>query len=164
MSAFSLICYKIVQNNVSANTTQGNISINADKINSKGSISSSSKNNFMPENILKFNNSNNYQDKITYNISTLDVEQLKLYYALQGIMLYLLVLVFLVMKALSDKNLKSNFIEKLPITDFLKNIFTKILKLWGKTSIVWVYILLVTVIFGLAISIWTLHIILTLLS
>jgi hypothetical protein len=71
MGAFSLIGYKIVQNNVSANTSQSSIFINADKINGKGSVFSSSKNNFMPEDILKFNNGNNTQDKITYNISVL---------------------------------------------------------------------------------------------
>lgn len=36
-----------------------------------------SKNNFMPEDNLSFNNGNITPDKITYNISVLEVEQLK---------------------------------------------------------------------------------------
>lgn len=36
--------------------------------------------------------------------------------------------------------------------DYFKNIFTKILKLWGNTSIIWVYIILRVVIINLSIS------------
>jgi hypothetical protein len=71
MGAFYLTGYKIVQNNVSPNTTHSSISLNADKINGKGSVSSGSKNNFMPEDNISFNNGNISQDKITYNISVL---------------------------------------------------------------------------------------------
>lgn len=73
VGAFSLIGYKIVQNSVSPNRSQGKISINANKINGTGSVSSSSKINFMPENILNFYNGNHYQDKTTYIMSSLDV-------------------------------------------------------------------------------------------
>lgn len=85
----------------------------------------------MPEDIINLSNGNNSEDKTTYSISTLDVEQLKLEYALQSIMLNLLVLVLilLTLKAISDINLKSNFIENLPVADYLKNILAKILKI-----------------------------------
>lgn len=163
MGAASLIAYKMVQNNVSLAKTQGNISMSAEKVSGNGSVSP--KNNFVWENFLN-NNSNIYENKTIYNISRLDVEQLQLDYHLQIIILYLLILVliFLVIKFISDKNLKSNYIEKLPLNKFIKNIFTKIIKLWGNTSIVWVYILLKAVIICMVISIWSISIILSNIS
>lgn len=117
--AFSLIAYKIVQNNTSFNRSHCDLSINADKLNGRGSVSPGSKNSFMPEDIINLNNDNNSEHKTTYNITSLDIEQLKLEYALQSILLYLfvLVLIFLIMKAIRDRNLKSNIIEKLSVAD-----------------------------------------------
>lgn len=113
IGAALLIAYKMVQNNVSPTKTQGKISMSAEKVSGNGSVSP--KNNFVWENFL--NNNNNSENKTIYNISTLDVQQLKLDYHLQIIILYLLILVliFLVIKFISDKNLNSNYIEKLPL-------------------------------------------------
>ena len=118
MGGVSLIGYKMVQNSVFPNTAQDTISMSADNIKGKGSVSSISKNNFMPD-ILRFNDVNDSKDKTTYILSSIDAEQLKLDYILQTMVLYLLILVLiiLIMKTISDRNLKSNFIEKLPVTD-----------------------------------------------
>ena len=56
----------------------------------------------------------------------MNVEQLQLDYHLQIIILYLvIVLIFLVIKFISDKNLKSNYIEKLPLNKFIKTFLQK---------------------------------------
>lgn len=107
MGAAALRGYKMVENNLSTNRSENNLSVNADKVSGKASISSINKNNFMPDTILNYNNSSNSESKTTYEISALDVEQLKLDLSLQQVVLYLLILVliFLILKALSDKNL-----------------------------------------------------------
>lgn len=99
----------MVHNSVFPNTAQDTISMSADN-KGKGSVFSISKSNFMPH-ILRFNDVNDSKDKTTYILSSIDAEQLKLYYILQTVELYLLILVILLtMKTISDRNLKFNFI------------------------------------------------------
>ena len=119
MGAASLIGFKMVQNNLSPNKTQNDLSLKVDKI--KTDVSSYYKNKFISNN----SNTDSGSDNKSY-ISELDLEQLQLDYYLQIIILYLLVLVliFLIMKYIADKYINS--IDNLSINNNLKKIFKKI--------------------------------------
>jgi hypothetical protein len=102
MGTAALISYRMVQNNMTPYRASSKLDIRVDKINADLSTNRKS---LLPENISKHNDNNNMEDGIHY-ISDLDLEQLKLDYYLQLTVLYLLILVliFLIMKAISEKN------------------------------------------------------------
>lgn len=104
MGTAALISYRVVQNNMTPYRPMAKLDIKVDKINAN---ISPNKKSLLPENISKQDNSNNLEDNM-HNISELDLEQLKLDYYLQLVILYLLliILVFLIMKAISEKDLK----------------------------------------------------------
>jgi hypothetical protein len=64
------------------------------------------------------------------------------------------------MKAISEKDLKLDYLKKLPWANYIEPLLIKILDIWKKTNIIWIYILLVTIIICLIISIWSIGIIL----
>jgi hypothetical protein len=155
MGTAALISYRMVQNNVMPPRASSKLDIKVDKINTDLSVS---KKSFLSENI---SNQNNNTEDVMHNISNLDLEQLKLDYYLQLTLLYLLILVliFLIMKAISEKDLKSDYIKKLPLANYIEPLLIKILNIWRKTNIIWIYILLITIIICLIISIWSIAII-----
>jgi hypothetical protein len=158
MGTAALISYRMVQNNMTPYRPMAKLDIKVDKINAN---ISPNKKSLLPENISKQDNSNNLEDNM-HNISELDLEQLKLDYYLQLVILYLLliILVFLIMKAISEKDLKLDYLKKLPWANYIEPLLIKILDIWKKTNIIWIYILLVTIIICLIISIWSIGIIL----
>jgi hypothetical protein len=114
----SLISYKMVQNNLSPNKTQSDLTLKVDNI--KTDISSHYKNKLVSNNSDTGSNDKSF-------ISELDVEQIQLDYYLQIIILYLfiLVLIFLIMKYIADKYINS--IDNLPLNNNIKKIIKKIL-------------------------------------
>lgn len=116
MGTAALISYRMVQNNIAPNKSMAKLDIKVDKLNAN---ISANKKSLLPENISK--QDNNIEDNNMHSISELDLEQLILDYYLQLVILYLLilVLVFLIMKAVSEKDLKLDFIKKLPWTNYI---------------------------------------------
>ena len=155
MGAISLIGYKMVENNLSRGT-RGNIGINADKV----SISTS---NPYIKKLSTESESMEGGSKDCFNISSLDVEQLQLDFYLQIVIIYLLIIlfVFLIMKSISDRDLKLEFLNKLP---FIQTLLLKVFKWWGNTNVIWVYTILITVLISMIISAWSIYIILNNLS
>ena len=158
MGFTSLIGFKMVQNNLSTNTSQGKISASIDKLNSNITASSNKNNYVINKFIDDSSNSNN-----NYNmISSLDIEQLQLDFYLQIAIIYLvlLVVVFLIMKNISHLNLEFKFLEKLLYGKYIQSIMIKLFKWWGKASNIWVYIILINILICLIISTWSIYIIL----
>jgi hypothetical protein len=119
MGAASLIGFKMIQNNLSSPNTQGNLDIKADKITSKINTNS---------NINKLVDNSNNNNETT--ISSLDIEQLNLDFYLHIVMIYLILIVifFLIMKNISEREVKLDFIKTLPKGEYLENLFRLILK------------------------------------
>ena len=166
MGAASLIGYRMVQNNLSSTrtNTQGGLNVKVDKINS--SVTASSSNNkiddlYPAKSVIEPGDSSggNIDGSI---ISSLDIEQLQLDFYLHIVIIYLLVLVlvFLVMKSFSKRNLKFEFVKKLPLGDYIQILFIKIFKWWDKTNILWVYLILIAILICMVISLWSISIIL----
>jgi len=63
------------------------------------------------------------------------------------------------MKAISEKELKLDYIKKLPLANYIEPLLIKIFNIWKKTNVIWIYILLITIIICLIISIWSIAII-----
>jgi hypothetical protein len=159
MGTVALISYRMVQKNIALYKPMTKLDIKVDKLNTN---ISANKKSLLAENISKQDNSSNPEDNNLYNISELDLEQLRLDYYLQLVILYLLILVlmFLIMKVISEKDFKLHFIKKLPWANYIEPLLIKILNIWKKTNIIWIYIILVTIIICLIISIWSISIIL----
>ena len=132
--------------------------IKVDKLNGDISVN---KKSLLPENISKYNDSNNMEDSNIHNIFDIYLEQLKLDYYLQLVILYLLllVLIFLIMKAISEKDIKLDYIKKLPLANYIKPLLIKVFNIWKKTNVILIYILLIIIIICLIISIWSIGII-----
>jgi hypothetical protein len=99
--------------------------IKVDKLNGDISVN---KKSLLPENISKYNDSNNMEDSNIHSIFDIYLEQLKLDYYLQLVILYLLllVLIFLIMKAISEKDIKLDYIKKLPLANYIKPLLIKV--------------------------------------
>jgi hypothetical protein len=125
MGTAALISYKMVQSNVTPHKAPSKLDIKVDKINTDLSVN---KKSLLSENISK--NNDNTED-VMHNISDLDLEQLKLDYYLQLTLLFLLILVliFLIMKAISEKDLKLDYIKELPLANYIEPLLIKILNI-----------------------------------
>jgi hypothetical protein len=129
MGAASLLGYKMVQNNLSSNQVTGTIGIEGNKVNSSVSttISKLNENPFIKKLIDGSSDSNlaSSSTKDNFTISTKSVEQLQLDLYLQYAIIYLLIilLVFLIMKKLSEYDVKLEFLNKIPL---LQNIFLRL--------------------------------------
>jgi hypothetical protein len=160
LGAVSIIGYKITINSLKSNTYTGKVSATIDKVNYNISTSNNNnKSNFI-NNLT--NGSNDSSDN--YNmISSLDIEQLQLIFYLNLIVIYLLsmIIVFLIMKQISTLNLNFNLLLKLPYGNTIQNLVIKIFKLWEKTSIIWIYVILIIVLINLGLSTWAIYVILS---
>lgn len=160
LGAVSIIGYKITINSLKSNTYTGKVSATIDKVNYNISTSNNNnKSNFI-NNLT--NGSNDSSDD--YNmISSLDIEQLQLIFYLNLIVIYLLsmIIVFLIMKQISTLNLNFNLLLKLPYGNTIQNLVIKIFKLWEKTSIIWIYVILIIVLINLGLSTWAIYVILS---
>ena len=155
----SLVGYKVLQNSVKPNTHTGKMTASIDNINANMSASSNNKSNLISKLTDGSSDSNN-----DYNIiSSLDIEQLQLIFFLNIILIYLLIIaiMFLLMKYISTLNLKFDFLLRLPYGDLIQKLTIKVLKWWGTTSSIWVYIILISVIIFLAVSAWGLYVVLS---
>jgi len=94
-------------------------------------------------------------------ISALDLEQLHLDFYLHLVILYLLVILFviMIMKSISKRNLKFEFVQKLPLGPYLQTLLIKLFNWWDKTNDIWIYLILMVVFFSLIISAWSIYII-----
>lgn len=123
MGAASLVSYRMVQNNLRQTKVEGGLSMNADKVNT---TISASKLNVNDSCINKLVADGNGAD--IFSISSLDIEQLQLDLYLHMIILYLFLLVFMffLMKNISKRRLKFEFLEKLPFGSFIQTLLIKL--------------------------------------
>ena len=162
METASLLGFKMVQNNLSPNSTSGNLNIKADKISSiiNSTSSKDSKNNNPYINkLLSDYDSNNNNDSY---ISSLNIEQLQLDLYLHLVIIYLIkiVIIFLIMKSLTEREIKFYFIIKYYKGEYLQALLIKIFKWWKNANIVSVYLILINVLICINISAWSIYIIL----
>lgn len=175
IGAVALLGYKMIQNSMYSINNQATLNVNADKLNTnvdninnnvnnvntkvEAFKSNNIVNNYYIDKLVSDSESGNNPNNNNFNISAIDVEQLQLDFYLQVVIIYLLIilLMFLIMKSLSDRGLKMEFLNKLP---FIQSLVLKLFKWWGKTNIIWVYIILIIVLVGLTISAWSILIIL----
>ena len=158
MGAASLIGYHMVQNNLGRNS--GTLNLKAENLSTTISASNSNNSNDI---INKFiggvgkSNDNNTD----FVISSLDLEQLQLDFYLHLVMLYLFIILFMIiiMKYISKRNYKFEFILKLPYGEYIQIIFIKLFNWWDKTNDIWIYLILSTVFISLIISAWSIYII-----
>lgn len=80
---------------------------------------------------------------------------------MQNIILYLLIilLVFLIMISVNEKGFNLSYIKALPFGKYTVKIIEIIIKLWSKTSTMWIYVILGFIILCMLISIWSLSLI-----
>lgn len=167
MGAASLLSYKMIQNNLSNNQIKGTIGIEANKLNNSisTSISKANDNPLIKKLVDGSSDSDNMVSlvKDNFTISAKNVEQLQLDLYLQYVIIYLLIilLVFLIMKKISEHDIKLEFLKNIPL---IQGIFFKLFKWWGKTNIIWVYLILINILVCMMISAWSLHLIINNLS
>ncbi len=163
VGGLSLIGYRSVSNNLSKDRTHSSMNIEIEKINSSIGLSKNPNNGktdinkFLPDSSASLQDSNGVSD--ISNISPLDLEQLQLEFYSHILIIYLLIIVFvfLLMKSLSSMNFKFEFLNNIP---FLKRLLLKVMHWWGKTSIIWVYMIIISILISIIISTWSIYIIL----
>lgn len=123
MGATSLVGYKMIEANTPATRTHGNIGISVDNVSAK--VSTSNTNPFIKK-LTESGDNEGSQD--LFNISSLDVGQLQLDFYLQVLIINLLVIlfIFLIMKSISDREIKFKFLDKSP---FIQRLLIKLFKL-----------------------------------
>lgn len=126
MGATSLIGYKMVENNLSTTRGQDNVGVSAENINTNVSLSNNSCINKLVADSAS--TSTDGASKDYFNISSFDLGQLQLDLRLQMLIICLLVvlLVFLIMKNISERDLKLEFLNKVP---FIQTLFLRLFKL-----------------------------------
>ena len=157
MGAASLISYKMIQNNLGHKSES--LNLKAEQLNTVIGTSNSSNNDTINKFVEGAGKSNGNTDN--FLISALDLEQLHLDFYLHLVILYLLVILFviMIMKSISKRNLKFEFVQKLPFGPYLQTLLLKLFNWWDKTNDIWIYLILIVVFFSLIISAWSIYII-----
>jgi hypothetical protein len=124
MGAASLIGYKMVQNNLGHKSES--LNLKAEQLNTDLNTSNSNNNDTINKFVEGAGKSNGNTDN--FLISALDLEQLHLDFYLHLVILYLLVILFviLIMKSISKRNLKFEFVQKLPLGPYLQTLLIKL--------------------------------------
>lgn len=163
---FTLSAFKFFQERSFNTRLQSKIVIQADNVKSSVSIYSTE-----AEKLINNNNDkslsgksmldlpDNIGDKDFYIISKHGVNVLYWDYIiyLGLIILIISVIIFLIMKTLSDYNIKLDFIKKLPFGNYIYLILNKLKDLWSKTTIIWIYFSLFIILIGTCISAWGIY-------
>ena len=141
------------------NSIKGSLNLRAENLST--TVDASKYNNSINKFIEGIGKPNN--DNTDFVISSLDLEQLNLDFYLHLVMLYLFVILFVIviMKNISKRNLKFEFVRKLPFGDYLQILLIKLFNWWDKTNDVWIYLILITVFISLIISAWSIYIIIS---
>ncbi len=157
MGTASLIGYKMVHKSLASCTPHGKVTASIDKMNTSVNASTSNPN---ISKLMDDTSSPNNDYSIT---SSLDIEQLQLDFYLHTVMIYLtlLLLVFFLMKNISNLKLEFKFLEKLRYSKYTQSILIKIFKWWGKAKNIWIYALLINLLISLSISALSIYIILS---
>src|SRR6266704_2982687 len=124
MGAASLIGYKMVQNNLWHKYES--LNLKAEQLNTVLNTSNSNNNDTINKFVEGAGKSNGNTDN--FLISALDLEQLHLDFYLHLVILYLLVILFviMIMKSISKRNLKFEFVQKLPLGPYLQTLLIKL--------------------------------------
>ena len=167
-----LSSYKKIQNVYSSSKPRGSIILEIDSLKTNAAISSPIKDEILKKNQSSVSNdpyvaksildpTDSIGDKDYYIISAQSVEGLTWdFYMHIGMILILInVIIFLVMKLISEQNIAFNFVKKLPLGNYIYIVLNKLKNLWNKTTLAWIFIGLFFILYGCTISAWGTYII-----
>lgn len=165
-SVVGLMTYKVLQENTYTTKPKGQIIIEADNVNSSTSISpvgaekliDKIKDKSFPAKSM-LDPTDSLSDKDFYIISQHGVEALNWTYYLNLAILYMIyvLIIFLIMKILSEYDVKLDFVKKLPLGNLIYLLLKKLKDIWRKTTIVWIFFIVFVILIGVCISAWSIY-------
>ena len=166
--AGTLLGYKVVQVSLSYNKPEGKVVAQMDNLKSNVTISSSeaekliksSKDSSFPAKSMLDSTDNSDTNYYIISQQGVDILTWDFFLHLAIIILIINIIIFLLMKIMSDYDIKLDFVKNLPLGKYIYILLNKLKNLWSKTTLIWIFIWLFFILIFTCISAGSIFIIL----
>ena len=158
----ALASYKMIQGVSSSNRPRAIIVMEVDSVKTQVGVSTNKppiENNYPAKSMVDSLDKASSGDKEYYIMSSQDFDVLNwdLILHLAILVLIINVIIFLVMKILSENNIKLEVVKKVPFGFYIYFVLNKLKILWSKVTNVWIFLGLFLILIFTSISAWSIY-------